>query len=272
MSLAECWWWFDFAGMKARGDQELRRLCWRVAEQRFGVQKTTYTQRHAYKVCELFRVVNGRPNSETGWSVLLNGVLIAGDMCGESELRWFWSGDCGSWWLCWIPGSIFMQTKLKLSYKSGCTLYAQTATSEVMSGYNRDKKQEILQTNRDYILIIYILWLYIDIWKMNKICYFFCYSKAEFSAVISALFSVTWSFRNYHNMLLCCLRDNSYYIHYYNQCQNSFVLFSGLFVERTAEIKSFWNTDNVFPVSFEWLCLTMALSCYKFTAKHSLYN
>ncbi len=193
-------------------------------------------------------------------------------MCGESELRWFWSGDCGSWWLCWIPGSICMQTKLKLSYKSGCTLYAQTATSEVMSGYNRDKKQEILQTNRDYILIIYILWLYIDIWKMNKICYFSCYSKAEFSAVITAFFSVTWSFRNYYNMLLCCLRDNSYYIHYYNQCQNSFVLFSELFVERTAEIKSFWNTDNVFPVSFEWLCLTMALSCYKFTAKHSLYN
>ncbi len=121
-------------------------------------------------------------------------------------------------------------------------------------------------------IYIYILWLYIDIWKMNKICYFSCYSKAEFSAVITAFFSVTWSFRNYYNMLLCCLRDNSYYIHYYNQCQNSFVLFSGLFVERTAEIKSFWNTDNIFPVSFEWLCLTMALSCYKFTVKHSLYN
>ncbi len=45
-------------------DQELRKLCWRVAELRFGVQKCKYSQRVAYKAWELFKVVNGRPYSE----------------------------------------------------------------------------------------------------------------------------------------------------------------------------------------------------------------
>ncbi len=39
------------------------RLCWRVAERRFGVQLGMFTQRGAYEFWELFRVANGRPDS-----------------------------------------------------------------------------------------------------------------------------------------------------------------------------------------------------------------
>ncbi len=34
--------------------------------------------------------------------------------------------------------------------------------------------------------------------------------KSEFSAVITSVFSVTWSFRNHSNILICCSRKISY--------------------------------------------------------------
>ncbi len=36
---------------------------------------------------------------------------------------------------------------------------------------------------------------------------FKCVGKAKFSAAITPVFSVTWSFRNHSNMLICCSKN-----------------------------------------------------------------
>ncbi len=103
MSLAECWRWFVFAGMKESRDQELRRLCWRVAERRFGVQSGKYTQRGAYEVWELFRVANDRPDREwldgaCFWIVSCLQVTGAGNQnSGDCDWVIVVSGYWGDW-------------------------------------------------------------------------------------------------------------------------------------------------------------------------------
>ncbi len=54
-------------------------------------------------------------------------------------------------------------------------------------------------------------------------CNLFLYGKAEFSAAITPLFSVTWSFRNNSNMLILCSR-NIYFYYYYINVENTLLL------------------------------------------------
>ncbi len=42
-------------------------------------------------------------------------------------------------------------------------------------------------------------------------CNVFCDGKAELSETITQVFSVTWSFRNHHNMLIWCSNISHYY-------------------------------------------------------------
>ncbi len=42
-------------------------------------------------------------------------------------------------------------------------------------------------------------------------------AKTEFSAAITPVISVTWSFRNHYNILICCLRNISYYYQCWKQ-------------------------------------------------------
>jgi len=46
------------------------------------------------------------------------------------------------------------------------------------------------------------------------------------STIITPVFSVTWSFRNHSNMLICCSRNISYYY----QCWKQFLMLN-IFVE-----------------------------------------
>ncbi len=49
---------------------------------------------------------------------------------------------------------------------------------------------------------------------------FLCDSKAEFFCIITAVFSITWSFWNHYNMLICFLKNISCYY----QCWKKVVL------------------------------------------------
>ncbi len=42
------------------------------------------------------------------------------------------------------------------------------------------------------------------LFEYNSKCNLFLWCKAEFSEAIAPVFSVTWSFRNHSNMLICC--------------------------------------------------------------------
>ncbi len=66
----------------------------------------------------------------------------------------------------------------------------------------------------------------------NILALFFCDDKAEFSAAITPGFSVTWSFRNHSNMLICCSRN----IYYYYQCWKQLCCLILLW--------KLWNTDK----------------------------
>ncbi len=70
-----------------------------------------------------------------------------------------------------------------------------------------------------------------------------CYGKADFSACITLVFSVTWSFRNHSNVQIQCLKS----IYSYYQCWKHLYLFkpwySYLKFKRTC---LFLNIVNVF--------------------------
>ncbi len=62
---------------------------------------------------------------------------------------------------------------------------------------NIGKSELLLQCNIAFSILIYF-----------KSVIYSCDGKAEFSAVVTPIFSVTWSFRNHSNMLICCSRKN----------------------------------------------------------------
>ncbi len=56
--------------------------------------------------------------------------------------------------------------------------------------------------------------------------------------LITPVFSVTWSFRNHYNMLICCSR-NIYYVLFSVENTNSDI-FSGFFDEQKVQKKSIY--------------------------------
>ncbi len=87
---------------------------------------------------------------------------------------------------------------------------------------------------------------YVDNLKeLFSIVIYSCDGKAEFSVVITPVFSVTWSFRNYSNMWNWCSRNISDYY----QCWKQFTIF--------VEIIIYWNRTplehciNVFTITFD---------------------
>ncbi len=67
-------------------------------------------------------------------------------------------------------------------------------------GTTRYIEKKIIYTHITCVLFKYIFYLI-----------YFCDGKAEFSAAITSVFSVTWSFRNDYDMLIWSSRNVSYY-------------------------------------------------------------
>ncbi len=94
---------------------------------------------------------------------------------------------------------------------------------------------EAIQT----IIITVILWNIITVFYssiFSNIIYS-CDGKAEFSAAVTAVFSITWSFRNHTNTLIWCSRNIS--------CWKQLCsIFTGFLINRKFKRTAFiWNTN-----------------------------
>ncbi len=103
----------------------------------------------------------------------------------------------------------------------------------------RNTVQTVILWNNIIILNNYIL-IYFNV-------IYSCDCKAEFSAAITPVFSVTWSFRNHSDRLICCLIN----IEYSCACLISFVETLIWFLNERHLIRIFWNNVKVFTFTFD---------------------
>jgi len=78
-----------------------------------------------------------------------------------------------------------------------------------------------------------------------------CNGKVTFSATISQVFSITWSFRNHSNMMIWCSRRISYYY----QCWK--VVLLNIFEEIVRHFVDFMNRTLLFTVTFDQFNMTL---------------
>ncbi len=94
-----------------------------------------------------------------------------------------------------------------------------------------------------YISILLLYYNIITVYILK--CDFLWWQSSQY-----AVFSVTWSFRNHSNMLICCSRN-----HFYYQCGNHDTFLFRILWESSKEQNLFENCNiiNDFTVIFFWM-------------------
>ncbi len=89
--------------------------------------------------------------------------------------------------------------------------------------------------------------------------------KAEFSAVITPVFSVTWSFRNHSNMLIWCSLNISYYYQCWNQwcCLISVWKLSYVFIHHSLMNRKFKTTAFICNSNYKCHQLVSLFVCVR---------